>query len=441
MRALVLAFLSLALLPIGCAKQETPPVEVRATKGELVAEQSFQGELVPRKTTPITVPKVPKLDVLTVKTILPDGALVKKGDVIATFDTTEVEDNLRTAETELSVAQAERAKTEHALATERITLELEVRRRQMSVEEAKLRLVEGVNLVSELDRKKAQVNLDSSEVEMGLAKSALDAFAKKRKTSLDVQDVKIKTAKTSVEDNRTALTKLTVIAPEDGVVFRPYVNLNFTRGKAEPGKVCRAGDKILELPDLTALEVVVQVRPRDAARINVGDEADVFLASDPTQGLRAKVSKKESFATTRNERYGTKTPEGNLKEISVTLELETQPPELRPGSTVRAWIRSPQAKDVVMVPLYAIDEEGEQRFVTLAGGEKRPLVLGATTAIYAEVKQGLTGDEVLWVKGRKTASTAGAAASAEPAASGSGRRGGGRRPPPGGEGAPPPGGG
>lgn len=392
--------LTLVIAP-ACQEAEDPPVPIATSRGELIATQSFQGELSPKKTTPIVVPKVPKVDVFTIKTILSDGATVKKGDVVATFDTTEIEDNLRSAESELRVAEASRAKVEHALATERIGLELEVKRRQMAVEEAKLRLVEGVNLISELERKKAQVNLESAGVELVLARSALEAFAKKRATSLVVEDVKIATAKTTLEDTRAALQRLTLRAPEDGVIYRPYVQMNFTRAKAEPGRVCRASDKILELPDLSTFEIILQVRPRDAARFAVGDVAKVYLAAEPNRAVPAKVAKKESFATTRNERYGTKTPEGNLKEIAITLELGEQLPGMRPGGTVRAEVQSSLAKDVAIVPLLAVDEEGETRFVTLAGGERRTVVLGATTATHGEVKEGLSGTETLWITPRK----------------------------------------
>ncbi len=45
--------------------------------------------------------------------------------------------------TDLAVAEAERKKTDQALATERIGLELEQKRRQMAVEERSCALVEG----------------------------------------------------------------------------------------------------------------------------------------------------------------------------------------------------------------------------------------------------------------------------------------------------------
>ncbi|APR80267.1 HlyD family secretion protein [Minicystis rosea] len=390
--------LALAAATSACAKKREPTATVTVGRGPLVAVQSFYGELVPKKSVPINVPKVPRVDILTVKTVLADGTPVKKGDVIATLDTSDLEENLRSAMTDLAVAEADRRKADQALITERIGLELEQKRRQMAVEEAKLRLVEGVNLISELERKKAEVQLRSAEIELKLATGALDAFAKKRKTTLEVADIKVKTAEDVVSDNRTALERLSIKAPADGVVYRPYVPLNYTRAKAEPGRVCRAGDKLLELPDLSAFEAVLWVRPRDAARIQVGDAARVIIVSLGERMIPAKVAKKDGFATTRNERYGTKTPEGNLKEISITLELSEQPEGMKPGGTVRAEIDSVLKSDAVLLPLWALSDERDGKgFVTLASGERRPVEIGLGSATHGEVLKGLSGGEVLQI--------------------------------------------
>jgi HlyD family secretion protein len=388
----------LALPLAGCSRKEAPSATVAVTRGPLVAEQSFHGELTPKKSTPIPVPKVPRVDMLTVKTVLADGTPVKKGDVVATLDTSDLEENLRTTMSDLAVAEAERKKAEQALITERISLELEQKRRQMAVEEAKLRLVEGVNLISELDRKKAEVQLRSAEIELKLASGALDAFGRKRNTTLEVADIKVKTAEDVVTENRLALERLSIKAPADGVVYRPYVPLNYTRAKAEPGRVCRAGDKLLELPDLSVFEAVLWVRPRDAARIQVGDAARVYVVSMGDRLVPAKVARKDGFATTRNERYGTKTAEGNLKEISITLELGEQPDGMRPGGTLRAEISSVLKAEAVLLPLWALEGERDGKgFVTLAGGERREVEIGLGSATHGEVLKGLSGGERLVV--------------------------------------------
>jgi multidrug efflux pump subunit AcrA (membrane-fusion protein) len=386
-------------LASGCSRKAPSGATATVTRGALVAQQSFHGELAPKKSVIVPVPKVPRVDILTVKTVLADGTPVKAGDVVATLDLSDVQENLRTTMSDLAVVEADRVKIEQGLLTERISLELEQKRRQMAVEEAKLRLVEGVNLISELDRKKAEVQKASAELELKLATGALDAFAKKRKTMLEVADIRIKTAADVVNENKTAIERMSIKAPADGVVYRPYVLLNYVRAKAEPGRVCRAGDKLLELPDLSAFEAVLWVRPRDAARIAVGDPARVFIVSMADKVVPAKVVKKDSFATTRNERYGTKTPEGNLKEISVTLELLEQPEGLRPGGTVRAEIDSVLEKDAVLLPLWALrDEHDGKGMVTLASGEKREVEIGLGSATHAAVKKGLSGGETLIVE-------------------------------------------
>ena len=98
LRASVGFLLSLLLTtPLAaCSREAAPTATITVTRGPLVAEQSSYGELTPKKSTPIPVPEVPRVDMLTVKTVLADGTPVKKGDVVAALDTSDLEENLRT---------------------------------------------------------------------------------------------------------------------------------------------------------------------------------------------------------------------------------------------------------------------------------------------------------------------------------------------------------
>jgi len=112
----------------------------------------------------------------------------------------------------------------------------------------------------------------------------------------------------------------------------------------------------------------------------VGDPAKVFVAALADRVIEAKVASKDDFATTRNERYGPKTPEGNLMEIAVRLELAENPEGLRPGGTVRAELRSVLEKKAGLVPLAIDDERDGKATVTLKGGAKRTITAVSTSA-------------------------------------------------------------
>lgn len=367
---------------------------VEVTRGPLVARMSFHGELQAAKSVSIHAPDIADVWYLTIETVLADGTPVKKGDVVMTFRSGELSDELSGLRNSVLVAEAEKRSVEERLIAERIDLELEKSRREMQLERAKLMVVEGVNLISRVELEKARLDVAAAELEVSRAQEALSAFSRKRDAQVQVESLKLAAARRQLEERELAVARMKVAAPADGVIFAPFVQLNDDKGKAAPGKVARPGSLLLQLPDLSAFQAHLYVRQRDAALLQVGDAAKVTLTARPDAVYTGKVASKESFATTRNERLGTKSSEGNLKEIHVVVDVQAPPGDtvLRPGSSLRAELESRAADDVVRLPLAAVRGDS----VTLPGGEKRTVKLGRTTATQAEVLEGLVaGDRVL----------------------------------------------
>jgi multidrug efflux pump subunit AcrA (membrane-fusion protein) len=373
---------------------ETPDVAV--VRGDVVFRASYYGELKARETIDIHAPSLKGVFYLTVETVLPDGTNVEEGQTVLQFDRGPLEDDLVSTQTDLDVAKAQYARVEQELAKERINLTLDVRRKEMSRDRAKLFVVEGVGIISKLEIEKYKLDVAKAEVELDLARQALGAFARKRATTLKVETLKVKAAERKLEETRDNLEKTEIRAPAAGLLYAPYTRLNWQRGKVEPGAVCRPGDKLLEIPDLSAFDAEVWVRQRDASLLTTGLSAVVRPTATPDLKIAARVTAKDNFATTRNERLGTKSAEGNLKEIRLALELESTDPRLRPGGTLRADIEVTLAEDVLLLPVAAVALDGENAFVTSPNGERRPVTIGKVSTTHVEIVEGLAaGDRIL----------------------------------------------
>lgn len=382
----------------GCqAPSHTGPVKmsVEISRGALFFRPSLYGELVPVRSESVYVPSLTDLRQVTIDTIKPDGTMVKKGDEILRFDTSEIEAKLEVKQAELSIQEAELQKLRDTLEKERIEVDLQVQRLRLLVRRARLSVVEGVDFISKLDLAKARIDVSRAKLELQLARQAREAFAKKKNAALNVRKLRLNTVKDKVDEYRTNMAKMVIKAPSDGVVLAPYTRLFWSRKKAEPGVVARPGDKVLELPDLSAFKAELYVRQREAALLSVGDEAVVYATTKPTIGMKAKVIHKDAFTTTRNERFKTKKSEGNLKEVKVTLSLVDVPAGLTPGGTVRADINSLLAKDALIVPLACLKPQEKGYTVLLKDGAQRTIRMGKSSTTHAEVLEGLEeGDHV-----------------------------------------------
>lgn len=387
----ILSLVTCSFASFGCEEAAQIQRDVATIeRGELTFKGIYYGELQAAESVAVHVPDIPDTWQVTVDSVLDDGTMVKKDEVILTFVKETFELDLRDELEKLEVARAERQKVLQQLDKERIDLQLDVKRKELALQRAKLQVVEGVNLISKLELDKAKLEVSKAELELELAKKALKTVQSKRATALKIEDLKIEAAERTVENKRKGLELVEVRAPVDGVIYAPYTRLNWQRTKVAPGVVARPGDKILELPDYSKYHATTYVRQRDAALITIGDEAAITPLILPDQRIKGRVIKKEDFATTRNERLGTETSSGNLKEYLITLELDEAPEQLRPGNSAKIEISSVQAKESTLLPVvYADKLEDETWVVYMESGERKPVKLGRTNLTHVEVLEGL----------------------------------------------------
>jgi RND family efflux transporter MFP subunit len=233
----IIILLTLSVLLVACEKPAEPPppprpalvVEVGTTAGNdvmvLVGEvksrfesnQGFRikGKIIERKA-----------DV---------GSLVKKGQILAKLDASDM--NLSTAAAQADVLAAEASR---ALAK------------------------------SEVERQRQLVN------KKFISQSALDKYEAELKTA----DARVNQAKAqaAVSGNQSRYTAL--VADRDGVV---------TQIHAEPGQVVDAGEMIAQVVDTKQIEVLVAVPESRMANLKVGDSATIKLWADQEKTYSGKV--------------------------------------------------------------------------------------------------------------------------------------------------------
>lgn len=384
-----ISFIGICLSFFSCSQQKDKREFATVKLEPFIFEGMFRGDFKAKNSTSVHVPNLPGGASMTIDFVEKDGTKVKEGDVILRFLKDTMESELRVKENDFEIANARFDKVRLQQSKEGTDLALKVKRKDLELKRSELQIVQGVSFISDLELKKAKLDVEKAKIELELAKKALRTFRKKKATALKIEKLQVDAAQRKVDEKKKGLGLVEVKAPVDGVIYAPLTRLNWQRTKALPGVVARSGDKVLEIPDLSSFEIEIYARQRDAVLISVGDEAKITPTIFPEIEIKGRVKKKEEFATTRNERFGTKSDEGNLKEFLIIVEMESSPKELKPGNTGRVSIRSKLADKALLIPLAAIHENEKGSFVILEKGESRSVKVGRSNLTHGEILEGL----------------------------------------------------
>ncbi len=302
-----LALAGVLALPFGLAacKPETPPpppprtarvIDVEPAPLILSAEGS--GTIEAQTTTSVGFLVSGRLTSRDVDV----GATVKAGDQIAAIDPTDLKNQLDASKGQVSAAQA-------ALA-------------QATSEEAAKRqlLKDGFTTQSEYNQalkalQTAQADLASAQANERLAE--------------------------------TQLQYATLISPVAGSV---------TKTGADAGQVVQAGQMIVEMADITALDAVFSVPQQIASLAKVGGQVTVWLQSNPDVKVVGAVRQISPNADPTTGTY------------TIKVGLTNPPAEMRLGALVRGRAESAGA-DVFSVPPTALVQTGDKPQVWVVGAD------------------------------------------------------------------------
>lgn len=193
-----------------------------------------------------------------------EGSIVKKGDVLARIDTTELLAQLAAAK-----AAVHRAHQSVARARADVTLR-----------EAELKLTEAdLRRTSELSRTNTATlaELDRRTAQRDVSKAALEG------AKVAVEDAKAATeaAEAQVAQIEATIADMTLKAPVSGrVEYR----------LAQAGEVVAAGGRVLTLLDLSDVHMTIFLPTSQAGRVELGAEARIVLDSAPEYVVPAAVS-------------------------------------------------------------------------------------------------------------------------------------------------------
>jgi RND family efflux transporter MFP subunit len=400
-RWLLLLVLSLFVAgPIAWYKWSGPATSAdESTVMATVKEGAFHvnvtttGELRARKFVQVTGPanaQAANVYQTKIASIVPEGQVVKEGDVIAELDKGPAATKLADVTLNLQKAEAQYTSAQLDSALNLATAREDIRTAEYTLEEKKLAKEQAqyeaptIKRQAEIDHEKAQRAFDQSKV--NYQTKFKQAVAKMAEVSAD-RDRQANQLKI-IQD---VMASFTIKAPGPGMVI--YVREWNGKKKGVGSQWSPWDPTVATLPDLTQMESDTYINEVDVRKIAVGQKVSISLDADPTKRLRGTVT---SVANVGEQR-----PNQDSKVFEVKIVVEQSDTTLRPGMTTSNAIETASLEHVLSVPLEAVTSEAGLSFVYKRDGShvvKQQIETGVLNDNEIVVKRGLKkGDKVLLV--------------------------------------------
>jgi HlyD family secretion protein len=179
-------------------------------------------------------------------------------------------------------------------------------------------------------------------------------------------------------------------APRDGILV---VSDSWDGRKLQIGDPAWVGMTVMEIPDLTEMEVEATLSDVDDGRVRAGMPATCTVDAYADRPIRGTV--KEISPIAIESRRG-----GSRRAFTVIVSLEASDPDrLRPGMSVKVEVATGTETGVLLAPRAALALDARPVRARLAGGEEREVQLGPCGALECVVRAGLSEGDRLGERG------------------------------------------
>ena len=245
----------------------------------------------------------------------------------------------------------------------------------------------GQTLVA-LDASVNRAEVDQAKAQLDLAKSNLERteeLARANFVSASAKDEaasKMRVAEASVALAQARLSKMTLVAPFDGVVGIRNVSV---------GDYVKDGAELINLEDIRSVKIDFRVPERYQPQVSVGQRVDVTTDALPGQRFVATIDAIDPLIDT------------NGRSVSIRARAPNTTQVLRPGMFARVRVIFEERTGALMAPEEAIVPSGTEFYVyrIVDGTAKRTKVkVGTRREARVELLEGVKRGDVVVVAGQ-----------------------------------------
>jgi len=367
-----------------------PPV-TRVRRGPVTITVAARGDLQGGNPEMLLAPMVGG-DTLTVTDIRQPGEMVQEGDVVAQFDTTQQEFNLKEAQADLAEAQQKviQAEADNQAADEETRYAVEAAKTQVKLAELETRKD---SIISAITARQNEIALEAAKNRLRQAEQDLANKKTTAAAGLAIQKAAENKARVMATMAQKNIENMTLKAKTAGYVnLQPntfglnMITMGMTLPTVQLGDSVRPGVAVAQIPDLKSWEVRAMVAEVDRGHLAEGQSVSIAVVALAGKSFPGHVI---NLGTTSGQPWD--------RRFECRMAIDKPGPELRPGMSSNLVITAEKLDNVLWVPSQALFETDGRTFVylkTAAGFAPRDVTLVKRSESQAVI-QGLKEGDVV----------------------------------------------
>jgi HlyD family secretion protein len=294
---------------------------------DLEAIVSASGKIQPKRLVNITAETAGRVVNLAVN----EGDRIHVGQFLLQIDPKSLRTRVDSGEASLQVAQASLEQMRQSVETARVQLE-----------QAKQNLTRQQMLWKQ--QLTTRESLERAENDVRTAESSLQ----EREKSAHAQDSRIMQERATLDNAKYDLSKVRIESPIEGIVTRRNIQEGET---AMIGTMNNAGTVLLTLADMSIIQAEVEVDETNIPNVQLGQAAKITIDAIPDRTFQGHVSEIGNSPIQTTSAGGAGTQATNFK---VVVILDEKVPDVRPGFTCTADIKTATRQGVISVPIPSV---------------------------------------------------------------------------------------
>jgi HlyD family secretion protein len=297
---------------------------------DLEAVVSASGKIQPKRQVNISATTMGRVTRLAVE----EGQRVRAGQFLLEIDPKSLEGQLQRGEASVAAAQSALQQARTAVEQARVTLDLA--RQSLKRQDELWR--GGLTTREAFERAQNEVEVREAEL-------------RAREQEVRTRDELIKQEQAGLATTRYNLSQVIISSPMDGIVTRR----NIEQGEnVVVGTMNNAGTVLLTIADMSVVEAEIEVDETDIPEVTIGQQARVTIDAVPDRTFRGHVTEIGNSPIQNSASGPDAANTAQATNFKVSVTLDEQIPDIRPGFTCTAEITTATRKHALSVPIQAL---------------------------------------------------------------------------------------